>query len=353
MDDEAKIALDKIIRKARIHFYKPIQIAEILHQERTGTSKVDILDLNSYRNVSKRWRDMVSLRLVGRVSTSSQKFQDNLFEKNAVPPHLLARLAQINRDYDGMVESYIYHRFQERMQDVIDAHHNVLQATIETFDLAQFLDFFERKAGLKRSVDKAFEIVVYALFSTLVDELNAQISLTLNNPDPKILADFAKFVQFVLGLPPNQQSVVVPASLYRGGVTNAADRGLDIVTNYGAVVQVKHLRLDVEMAENIIDSIAMDNVVIVCKSAESAIIQSLLNQVGLGIRGIITQDDLIAWYDLCQQKYPQRMGKQLLDHLGDGFRQEFPIVTELNDFMVEREYDSLSLRPPYAMEPIS
>lgn len=348
MNDEAKVALDKIIRKARIHFYKPIQIAEILHQERMGTNNVDTHDLSSYRNPSKRWRDIVSLRLVGRVSTSSQKFQDNLFDNNAVPPHLLAQLARVNRE-NGIVESYIYHCFQKRMQDVIDAHDNITQSAVDTFQLAQFLDFFERKAGLKRSVDKAFEIVVYALFSTLVDVLNAQISLTLNNPDPEIVADFAKFVQFVLGLRPDQQSVSVPASLYRSGVTNAADRGVDIVTNYGAVVQVKHLRLDAEMAENIVESVAMGNVVIVCKSAEAAIIQSLLNQVGLGIRGIITQDDLIAWYDVCQQKYPQRMGYPLLVHLESAFSQEFPIVSELNTFMAERGYNRSQLHSPYTV----
>lgn len=85
---KSKEALDKIIAKSRVHLYKPIQIAEILHRHRTKRD-FDISEVESYRNLSKRWRDDVSKLLVGRVSTSSQKFQDNLFEGNAMPPLLL------------------------------------------------------------------------------------------------------------------------------------------------------------------------------------------------------------------------------------------------------------------------
>ncbi len=45
-----------------------------------------------YRNPSKRWRDDVTRLLLDRVCTSSQKFQDNLFEANAIPPTVLATL---------------------------------------------------------------------------------------------------------------------------------------------------------------------------------------------------------------------------------------------------------------------
>ena len=77
---EEKEALDKILRKSRVHLYKPIQIAEILYRSRVKKD-FDISDLETYRNSSKQWRDIVSLRLVGRVSTSSQKFQEGLQQK--------------------------------------------------------------------------------------------------------------------------------------------------------------------------------------------------------------------------------------------------------------------------------
>lgn len=73
----SKIALDKIIKKSRVHFYKPIQIAEMLFHDRTNT-RLELSDLESYRNASKRWRDQITQKLIGRISTSSQKYQDNM-----------------------------------------------------------------------------------------------------------------------------------------------------------------------------------------------------------------------------------------------------------------------------------
>src|SRR3989338_3481539 len=94
-DEKAKEALDTVIRKARVHFYKPIQIAEVLFHHRT-VGKFKLTDLEAYRNISKRWRDEVSHRLVGRSSTSSARYQDDVFNQNATPPKLLAVLGEIN-----------------------------------------------------------------------------------------------------------------------------------------------------------------------------------------------------------------------------------------------------------------
>ena len=52
------LALDKIINKSRVHLYKPIQIAEILYHYRKG-DKIDLNDVESYRNINKNWRDDV------------------------------------------------------------------------------------------------------------------------------------------------------------------------------------------------------------------------------------------------------------------------------------------------------
>ena len=84
----AKEALDRLIEKQRVSLYKPIQIAEILNRVRLGELSVDDIrtKLETYRNLSKRWRDSVTRLLINQVSTSSQKYQDNLFESNAIPP---------------------------------------------------------------------------------------------------------------------------------------------------------------------------------------------------------------------------------------------------------------------------
>ena len=108
--EDAKKSLDKVIQKSRVHLYKPIQIAEILYHDRICRD-VDLNDLETYRNKSKKWRDDISRPLLGRVCTSSAKFQDNLFEENAVPPQVIAVLGEENRRTSGAVEAYIYRRF--------------------------------------------------------------------------------------------------------------------------------------------------------------------------------------------------------------------------------------------------
>jgi len=64
----AKDALDKIISKSRVHLYKPIQIAEILHHHRTNASKpFSLNDLESYRSPSKKWRVLMTCPHCGKI----------------------------------------------------------------------------------------------------------------------------------------------------------------------------------------------------------------------------------------------------------------------------------------------
>ena len=80
--EEAKSSLDTVIRKSRVHLYKPIQVAEILFRKRT-VNDINFDDLETYRNPSKLWRNEICLKFIGRISTSSQKYQDDLFNKHA------------------------------------------------------------------------------------------------------------------------------------------------------------------------------------------------------------------------------------------------------------------------------
>ena len=67
----AKQALDSLIKKARVHLYKPIQIAEILHRDRT-IGDIDALNKETYRNKSKTWRDVVCNRRHRCAATSGR-----------------------------------------------------------------------------------------------------------------------------------------------------------------------------------------------------------------------------------------------------------------------------------------
>jgi len=343
MHNRIKVAIDNLLKKSRVHFYKPTQIAEILYNQRMY-GNLDLTDLESYRNISKKWRDEISVRLIGRRCTSSQKFQDNLFEKNAIPPQVLTELGEINLKTNGGVEAYIYLTMKLKFTELHSVAEYISRATPETFDLDVVISKFTETAGLKRSIDKVYEISVYALFSTIVRALRAEITLRLRNEDKEILADFSQFVENVLGILENQTELKTPASLYRVGSTNAADRGLDMWSNFGPVVQVKHLTLTPETVEDIAVGIAADRIVIVCLDAEKEAISILLEQVGWGIRiqGIITLDDLRNWYRLCMSdKYKEKLGKTLIADMCREFEAEFPSGAEFDPFIEERSYKNI------------
>lgn len=341
---DPKVALDKILSKGRVHLYKPVQIAEILYRSRIFKD-VDFDDLESYRNRSKQWRDTASLRLVGNVSTSSQKFQDNLFEENAMLPDLLKELNRINVAQNGIVENYIYHQCKRRWSLLLQIDEYLNKTTTSSFKVEEMINWFTSETGLKKSIDKVYEISVHALFSTIVEELRAKISLEVENPDPEILSDFKEFIRLVLGIKPNETGLSLPATLYRAGTTNAADKGIDIWTNFGPVVQVKHLSLTKDDIEDIAESVTAERIIIVCLDTEKDAIHSVLSQIGWSrrIQGIITLSDLISWYSMCLGKYASTMGNRVLKYMRIEFRREFPMVTEIDSFLKERGYDAKKL----------
>ncbi|MFH1713527.1 MAG: HaeII family restriction endonuclease [Candidatus Jacksonbacteria bacterium] len=348
----AKKALDAVIRKSRVHLYKPIQIAEILHRHRTERSW-DLSDLESYRNISKRWRDEVSSLLVGRQSTSSQKYQDNIFEANAMPPALLARLGTINKRGKGFIEAYIYKALEARLSSVRGVENYIKSSSADVFSIRELVALFQTTPGLRRSVDKMYEILVYALFATIVRALKAQVTLEIGNKDEEILKDFERFIKMVLGIDRKQTRLVLPAALYRVGVTNAADRGLDIWANFGPAIQVKHLTLTAELMEDIVDDITADKIVIVCLDTEKEAIESLLKQVGWSerIQEVITINDLDDWYKLClSKKYHNNLGANLLKDVQREFDAEFPSSREIGPFMAKRGYDKIVLPPDWQIQ---
>lgn len=334
----AKAALDSLINKSRIHLYKPIQIAEILFYDRHNPQQIKLNQIATYRTISKHWRDKITLRLVGNISTSNSRYQDDLFNDHAIPPSALEILGRINRTHNGIVENYIYHRFKQRQSDVVEAFRYVQTANVNTFNLEAFLALFESRAGLRRSIDKAFEIVTYALFSSIIDFLDVWITVKINNHDSRIMSDFGDFISILFGQIELDEIIQFKAQLFRNGVTNAADRGLDIWANFGPAVQVKHISLNQDVAERISANVRAENIIVVCKTADEIIIRTIVNQLGWRIRGIVTQSDLGHWYNLCLNQYADTIGQQLLTFILFEFRQEFSYIDELDTFLQERNY---------------
>lgn len=343
---DAKIALDSLVAKSRAHLYKPMQIAEILRQYRINPNGLNPLDLETYRTKSKKWRDTVTAHLVGNVSTSSARFQDNLFEDNAIPPRILDLLAKENNEKNGAVEAYIYTLFAKRLSSVSNSVSYCISHDASNFKLDEFMDSFWKEPGLKRSIDKVFECVVYALFSSIVEAIDVQITLSYNSEKKFIIEEFEDFTKAVLNISVAEAIFKTHGSVHRIGATNAADRGLDIWTNFGVIVQIKHLSLSEELAEGICNSLTADRIVIVCKTADARIITSLLNQIGWKskIQSIITEDQLIQWYEKALRgQYSEILSNSLLINLQSEIQREFPATLDNKflNFYKERNYHLL------------
>ena len=343
---EAKQSIDKVITKARVHLYKPIQVAEILHRDRT-VKDITLSDLQTYRNVSKRWRDLICSKFLGRTSTSSARYQDDIFNDNAIPPSVLVILGQENRDKKGIVEAYIYRKFSERFTQMSTGNEYCSSHARTDFKLDEFLALFWNEPGLRRSIDKIYEIIVFALFSALVEALEVTVEVSMNPLKVDILKEFEDFARLVVRLTPTQNKMKVPARINRVGVTNAADRGLDMWANFGLVIQIKHLSLTEELAENIVTSVSADRIVIVCKDSEQKLIVSLLNQIGWKskIQSIVTESDLFTWYEKALRgKFSKTIGDKVLKNLSEEIKIEFPASdnVEFSKFYMQRGYDKLS-----------
>lgn len=340
---EAKAMLDTVIAKSRTFLYKPIQIAEILHHQRTVDPELNLLDLESYRTKSRHWRNIVSKELLGTVCTSSAKYQDDVF--NAVPPEALHVLGQENLRTSGAVEAYIYNKFDIKHEQLEDALLYCLNSTPADFEVRKLIDSFRYEAGLKRSLDKMYEIIVFSLFDTLVNQLEMTVDISVNENKINLLREFEQFAQKVMCLDCNNLVHRDSAHVYRVGVANAADRGLDMYSNWGPAIQIKHLVLSEELAESIVESVSSDRIVIVCKAAECGLIVSLLNQLGWKskIQSVITEDDLVNWYEKALRGiYSDVMGTQLLETMCEQINLEFPSIEQGRNILSARRYHTIN-----------
>jgi len=339
--EEAKARLDLIINKARIDLYKPIQIAEVLYQSRMGTPSIDVSNLETYRRKSIRWRNEVCMKLLGKISTSSARYQDNIWEANAMTPEFLSRLDVENKKTGGAVEKYIYLRFQEKQQTIASIITIIESADPRIFEITSLFTIFQTNKAIRRSIDKVYEIVVYSLLETVVVALDAQVTVSVPQSNTAILTEFADIAATLLGLSAKQLHYTIPAHVYRVGVTNAADRGLDMWTNFGPAIQVKHLTLDPKLAEEIVDQIESDNIIVVCRTADKQVIEAVINQISWGrrVRGIVTETNLAEWYTRCLRgTYADKLASGLLNRLSVEFKKEFPQAAEIVNFLEERNY---------------
>lgn len=325
-EEDAIQALNAVIEKSRVHFYKPIQIAEILYRHRTQPSLVDLSSLENFRTQSKRWRDEISLRLVGNKSTSSAKYQDDLFR--VVNLIHLQRLSNLNRY--GEVEEYIYSEMKKKWDVLLSILNYCIDATPETFSLRELEGMFEAQSGLKRSIDKMFEIAAYTIFSFYI--LSSRPRMMVKT-DP------------VIPIPGIVKKMLNPGearkpSISRVGVANAADRGLDMVTNFGPVVQVKHLPLSYDLVVDVCSALPMSEVFLVVNSDNMRARRRLELNPPRNLGGIVSIEGLDDMYSSALNNPGLKLERKykLLQDLADGMFLEFPHLREFETFIRERGY---------------
>lgn len=345
----AKEVLDTLIKKSRIHLYKPIQIAEILNRYRYELEGLDLANLETYRTQSKHWRDKITVDFIDSKCSSSARFQDNLFDDNAIPPITLIELGKINNQFGGIVEAYVYKEFEKKHFQLNNALNYCIDTPIETFDTQKFVEMFSQESGLKRSVDKIFEIIVFSLFEVLTSAFKISVDVYSDTTDTGLIQEFGDFARSVLQLNEgNEYRNTGLAHFHRAGVTNAADRGLDMYSNFGPIVQVKHITLDAGVAEDITHTVTANNIVIVCREAEAGVIQTILSQIGWGnrIQSIVTFEQLYEWYEMAfRGAYSSILASKLKQTLEDEIRMEFPAIGGggFSNFMEERGYNDMDL----------
>ncbi len=191
-----------------------------------------------------------------------------------------------------------------------------------------------------------YEIVTYSLFEIVVTSLEAKIKVTVPEINRDLINEFSDLAKVLLGLDENNLEWEQFAHIHRAGVTNNADRGLDMWTNFGPVVQVKHLTLNEKKAEGIVDQVESDHIVVVCKDADAKVLEIVATQISWGkrVRGIVKESQLVAWYEKCLRgEFSTRLATPPMEKLVTSFKAEFPQSLGVVSFFEERGY--LDLQP--------
>ncbi|MDJ0844586.1 HaeII family restriction endonuclease [Crocosphaera sp.] len=265
-------------------------------------------------------------------------------------PEILKILDYFNKNNPGVVERYIYYKFQEKL-GIISSVINLIVSGVsdpKNFKLETLLSKFREETKIKRSIDKCYEIITYSLFETVVNQLEAEITVEVPKKNLQLLQEFSDLSQVLLNVSPEKSKWTELAHIYRVGVTNAADKGLDMWANFRPVIQVKHLTLNAAQVETIVDQIESDHIIIVCRDADASVISVLMKQIGWGkrVRSIVKESQLLEWYHRCLEgQFSHQLAQPLMTLLQQGFDEEFPEVKGIREFCQERQYTEIDPPP--------
>jgi type II restriction enzyme len=321
---EAKIKLDRVIQLSRVEMYKPIQIAETL-REINANKKLDPLKLETYRSVSRELRNKITRQLIGKVSTSSMRFQDDLWNESAVPPSALELLSKENHK-GSKVEEYIYQHVYAKNAHLIEIRKKLdkissikqIQTMFNSFDTP----------GLRTSADRLYEVFVLSVLQTGLEDSNYSLSITGSKISVK-----GNSAKKLITATEGQGKELTLAKI---GHTNAADAGLDIWTNFGVVISVKNYNLDAELFEKILSDTPVGFLVIVCETVDSGLLDQY-KKISHG-RQVTFITKLELFNDLENVLNDKISSKKFVTRFLHYYDGEFPLTATLEEFMLERKY---------------
>ncbi len=321
---EAKAKLDRVIKLSRIEMYKPIQIAELLREFKNNPS-LNPLDLESYRNVSKDLRNKATLQLFGKISTSSMRFQDDLWSQSAVPPAALESLSKANFN-SSMVEEYIYQHVYSKNSRLIRIR-KFLDDMDSVEKIENLFDAFD-SPGLRTSADRLYEVFVLSVLQTNLEVSNFEIQII---GEPSDITGKATRKMIEASQRDNRR-----LTLAKLGHTNAADAGLDIWSNFGVVISVKNYNLDVELFKAVLDDTPIGTLVIVCETVAPILLKNYEDYSNGRDVFFITQKDLLS--DLGGVMADQELSQKFRQRFISFYDSEFPLTSTLEIFMRQRGY---------------
>jgi hypothetical protein len=315
--------LDRVITLSRVEMYKPIQIAEIL-REYTKNKSFSPSDLETYRSLSRDLRNKVTLELIGKVSTSSMRYQDDIWNPSALPPEAVSTLASSNCHHE--VEEYIYQHVYAKSLQMIEIR-KVLDEIKSSEEIKSIFRLFDTP-GLRSSADRLFEVFALAILQTQIEKSNFTFTLS---GDPKTIAGFTgkKLISIAQG-EGNQ------LKLAKMGHTNAADAGLDIWTNFGVVVSVKNYFLSLDLLQKVLNDTPNGLLVIICESTNSIVERELERVANEREVVLITSKELLNDVELLLRDLS--FSDLFIGKLISFYDKEFPLAVTLESFMKKRNY---------------
>ena len=323
----AKAKLDHVINIGRVEMYKPIQIAEVLRVARTS-GEVVLSEVATYRTKSRRWRDDVTLALFNKRSTSSARFQDDVWNESAVPPAAMVALGAANAS-SGVVEAYIY-SFITGKNEELTAARSVIENLRSVGEVEQLLTVFE-SATLTSSADRLYEIFATAVFKTELGQTTYTISVDRPRNSPR--------ASTVDGLIDLGAAAPMPLIVDRLGHTNAADAGLDIWTNFGVAINVKRRPLTSQLLDQIVSDTPIGSLHIVCLDIEPAAATRLKQLQANGLRiSITTRNDLMRSVQTLLAN--RSSASTFVNTLVESFDKEFPMARTLGEFAASLGYST-------------